>query len=105
MKIINIMNDVTCLVLPDMVCIPFSYLCSLVCVEYLTKMALPVSPSDVVIMRVMVDRGDFEFKLGSETLGAECGGRGGTFIILHFSKVLSMIVAKVVCQQKSLGTI
>jgi len=86
-----------------MVRIPFSYLLSLVCVEPLAKMALPVSPSDVVIMRVMVDRGDLEFKLDPETLGAGCGG--GTFIIIHFSKVLSMIVAKVVCQQKSLCTI
>lgn len=56
MKVINVMNDVPCLVLPDMFCIPFSYLCSLVCVESLTKMALPVSPSDVEIMKVMIDR-------------------------------------------------
>jgi hypothetical protein len=55
-KIINVMNDVPCLVLPDTFCIPFPYLYSLVCVESLTKMELPVSPSDVVIMRVMVDR-------------------------------------------------
>jgi hypothetical protein len=45
-----------------------------VCVEPLAKIALPVSPSNVVIMRVMLDRGDLEIKLGSETLGAGLGG-------------------------------
>jgi len=74
-----------------------------VCIGSLAKMALPVSSSDVVIMRVTVDRGDLEINLVLKHW--ELGVVGGGTFIFHFPKVLSMIVTKVLCQQKSLCTI
>lgn len=56
------------------------------CVESVAMMALPVSPTDVVIMRVMIDRGDLEINLVLKHWELGVGGRH-----IYFSLSLNLI--------------